>query len=296
MYIFGMSYQETQYIDLVQRILEKGSVETGRNGNVRSVFGNMMRFSLNGGIWTTKKVAWKTCFQELMWFLSGNTNNDELKRRGVHIWDANASREFLDSRGLTSYREGDLGPIYGMQWRHWNATYTSCDADYTNQGIDQIQYVIDILKDPLQRTQNRRLVVSAWNPEQLDKMALPPCHVLMQFHVREGRYLSCALYQRSGDVGLGVPFNIASYAMLTHLLAHHCDLIADEFVYFLGNAHIYEGHVEPLREQTSRPIQYDFPKIRIGSKRDRLEDYTLDDVIWDTPYMSDSTIKMNMVA
>lgn len=291
--------QEQQYVDLVKRILESGSPEETRNGKVLSVFGNMMRFSLNGGIWpllTTKKVAWKTCFKELMWFLSGNTNNDTLKCNGVHIWDANASRDFLDSRGLQTYREGDLGPIYGMQWRHWNAPYTTCDADYTNQGIDQIQYVIDVLKDPLQRTQNRRLVVSAWNPEQLDKMALPPCHILMQFHVREGKYLSCALYQRSGDVGLGVPFNIASYAMLTHLLAHHCDLTADEFVYFLGNAHIYEAHVTPLKQQVERPICHEFPQVCINVKRERIEDYTIDDISWKIPYYSDSVIKMDMIA
>ena len=292
-------HQEQQYLDLIQTILDRGSPEEGRNGKVYTTFGNMMRFSLKDGILpliTTKKLAWKTCFHELMWFLAGQTDNRKLQEKGVHIWDGNASRNFLDSRGLTNYQEGDLGPIYGMQWRHWNADYTGCETDYTNQGMDQLQEVIDQLKNPETRS-SRRLLVSAWNPEQLDKMALPPCHVLMQFHVREGRFLSCSLYQRSGDVGLGVPFNIASYSMLTHLMAHHCGLESDEFVYILGNAHIYEEHLEVLKTQLER-TPHEFPKIRINPQDDRvhIQDYVLDDIEWLQPYTHHDTLKMKMIA
>jgi thymidylate synthase len=289
--------EETQYLDLIRRILAEGTDEEGRNGAVRTVFGHMMRFSLKDGqvpFLSTKKLAWKTCFHELMWFIAGKTDNALLQARGVHIWDANASRAFLDSRGLTERPEGDLGPIYGQQWRHWNAPYVDCHTDYRGQGIDQLQYVIQQLKDPATRS-SRRLIVTAWNPEQLAQMALPPCHVLMQFHVREGKYLSCSLYQRSGDVGLGVPFNLASYSLLTHLMAHHCGLVADEFVYFLGNAHIYRSHVEALTEQLTREPR-PFPKLTFTQTHDAMEDYTLDDVVWKTPYVSHPELKMKMVA
>ena len=289
-------HQEQYYLNLIREILDHGHDETGRNGNVRSVFGYSMRFSLKGGIWpllTTKKVAWKTCLHELFWFLRGQTDNRILQDRGVHIWDENASRQFLDGRGLTKNEEGDLGPIYGHQWRHFNAPYMNCHTDYTGQGVDQIQYIIDQLKNPETRS-SRRLVVSAWNPQQLDEMALPPCHILMQFYVRDGKYLSCSLYQRSGDVGLGVPFNIASYSMLTHILAVHCGLEAEEFVYFLGNAHIYQEHLDVLKEQVDRtPIE--FPTITVA-KRDQIEDYDIDTIEWKTKYQHHSTMKMPMIA
>lgn len=289
-------HQEQYYLNLIRKIIYNGHNEIGRNGNVRSLFGNMMRFSLKNGTWpllTTKKVAWKTCLHELFWFIRGQTNNKILKEKGVHIWDGNASREFLDSRGLIKNEEDDLGPVYGHQWRHFNAPYIDCHTDYTGKGIDQIQYVIEQLKNPETRT-NRRLVISAWNPEQIDQMALPPCHVLMQFYVRDNKYLSCSLYQRSGDVGLGVPFNIASYSMLTHIIAAHCDLEAEEFVYFLGNAHIYQEHLGALEEQIQRePIE--FPKIEV-KKKDNIEDYDLDAISWKTEYNHHSTIKMNMIA
>ena len=289
--------EEMQYLKLIQDILEKGTYEKGRNGHTYSIFGNMMRFSLKDGqipILTTKRVAWKTCFQELQWFICGSTSNQLLIDKFVNIWSPNATREFLDSRGLTTREEGDLGPIYGHQWRHFNAPYINCNTDYTGKGVDQLQNLITQLKDPSQRL-SRRLIISAWNPEQLDEMALPPCHILMQFNVREGNYLSCALYQRSGDVGLGVPFNIASYSFFTHILAKHCDLIADEFVYFLGNAHIYEEHVDVLREQMTRePLS--FPKIQFKTKHENIEDYCLDDIEWLESYKSHGQMKMSMIA
>jgi len=293
----GINVEEQQYLTLIRDILEKGHLEEGRNGTTKSLFGTSMRFSLKDGnlpILTTKRVAWKTCANELFWFIRGSTNNQELIDKGVHIWDANASRAFLDSRGLTNNAVNDLGPVYGHQWRHFNAPYHDCHTDYSGQGVDQLQYIIDQLKTPEGRT-SRRLVMSAWNPCQLDQMALPPCHVLVQFHVRDHRYLSCALYQRSGDVGLGVPFNIASYSLLTHLIAHHCGLVAEDFVYFLGNAHIYEGHMAALEQQVQRE-PYPFPRISISRTRDRIEDYEVGDIVFDTPYRYHDKVKMDMVA
>lgn len=312
-----MIHEEYQYLELIERILKTGSLETGRNGNTKSVFGNMMRFTLRDGIiplLTTKQVAWKTCFKELMWFVSGNTSNYDLNKQGVHIWDANCTREFLDSRGLTDYEsEDELGPIYGWQWRHFNKPYysltektyreviaTNMNEDMNDsissdvEGVDQLQQIINALKDPTQRA-SRRLIMTAWNPQQLGQMALPPCHILCQFNVREGKYLSCALYQRSGDVGLGVPFNIASYSFLTHILAKHCGLEAEEFVYFLGNAHIYEQHIEPLKAQLER-VPYEFPKMELSKVHEHIEEYSLDDIVWKSKYNCHPVIKMDMVA
>ena len=289
--------EELQYIQCIRDIIEKGSDEEGRNGPTRSLFGYPMRFSLIDGqlpLLTTKKLAWKTCFRELMWFVRGSTNNQDLVDQCVHIWDANASREFLDSRGLMHLEEGDLGPVYGHQWRHFDATYVNCHYSYAGQGVDQLQYIIDQLKNPETRN-SRRLVMSAWNPCQLDEMALPPCHILVQFNVRANKYLSCALYQRSGDVGLGVPFNIASYSFLTHILAKHCGLVAEEFVYFLGNAHIYTNHLEALQEQIGR-VPYPFPRIKIERIAPTIDDYGLDDIMFLQPYTFHPPIKMDMVA
>ena len=290
-------HEETQYLNLIRKIMTKGSLEPGRNGYTKSVFGEMMRFSLANGqipMLTTKRLAWKMCFRELMFFIRGQTDNQILLDQNVHIWDLNSTREFLDSRELHHYREGILGPIYGYQWRHFGAPYehnTATPLD-TNMGVDQLQQIIDALKDPNQRT-SRRLIMSAWNPLQIDQMALPPCHVLAQFNVRDGQYLSCSLYQRSGDVGLGVPFNIASYSFLTHLLAKHCDLIAEEFVYFLGNAHIYEEHIDALNTQIERePLP--FPKIRVEQKHESIEEYDLGDISFLEPYVSHPPIQMSM--
>jgi len=293
--------EENQYLQLILDILAKGHWEEGRNGRTKSLFGYSMRFSLKDGtlpLLTTKRVAWKTCFHELMWFISGSTDNKKLNDKGVHIWDANASREFLDSRGLGLYEENDLGPVYGHQWRHFNAPYFDCHTDYSKtgsgRGIDQLQHIIDQLKTTEGRA-SRRLIMSAWNPCQLDQMALPPCHVMVQFNVREQKYLSCALYQRSGDVGLGVPFNIASYAFLTHILAKHCDLIPQDFVYFLGNTHIYENHIPVLEKQLLRE-PYAFPKICVQNSHEAIEDYGLEDIEFTEPYRFHETLKMDMVA
>ena len=287
-------HYENQYLELIRNIIEEGSLEQGRNGNTYAVIGSSMYFSLENGtipLLTTKKVAWKTCLKELLWFVRGQTNNKILTEQKCNIWKGNASREFLDSRGLHNLKEDDLGPVYGHQWRHFNAKYTTCNEDYTNKGVDQLQYIIDALKDPDQRS-SRRLVLSAWNPEQLNEMALPPCHILVQFNVTRGNKLSCSMYQRSGDVGLGVPFNIASYSFLTHLLAKHCDLEASEFVYHIGNAHIYDDHLEPLKEQINR-VPKPFPKLELCEKRENIEDYNLEDFII-SDYKYHETIKMKM--
>ena len=289
-------HEEYQYLNLINDILENGTIENGRNGVTKSIFGNQMRFTLNDGIipiLTTKKVAWKTCFKELFWFIKGETNNTLLNDVNVHIWDANGSKEFLQSRNL-KYEENDLGPVYGHQWRHFNAPYENCNTDYSGKGVDQLQNIINDLKNEETRS-SRRLVMSAWNPCQIDQMALPPCHVLAQFHVSENKYLSCALYQRSGDVGLGVPFNIASYSMLTHIMAKHCGLIAKDFVYFLGNAHIYEEHISALQEQITRSPK-EFPKINIKEIKNNIEEYNLEHIVWERKYEYHNTIKMEMKA
>ena len=288
--------EEAQYLNLIRDILSEGTLEQGRNGNTKSVFGAAMHFSLDHGtipVLTTKRVAWKTCLKELLWFIKGDTNNEHLQSQGVTIWNGNASRDFLDSRGLTHLRENDLGPVYGHQWRHFNAKYTTCDENYDGKGVDQLEYIIQCLKDPAQRT-SRRMIMSAWNPCQLDEMALPPCHILAQFNVTSGNKLSCCMFQRSADVALGVPFNIASYSFLTHLLAKHCGLEAHEFIYYLGNAHIYESHLDAIEEQLPR-VPYKFPTVAVHIKRDNINDYTMDDFEL-RDYKSHEVIKMKMVA
>ena len=291
--------EEYQYINLIQDILERGTWEEGRNGRTKSIFGSSMRFSLANGqipILTTKKTAWKTCLKELLWFIRGETDNKLLQEQNVHIWDGNSSREFLDSRGLTANPEGMLGPIYGRQWRNFNAPYDNQSGKLLNknlQGVDQLQQIIDQLKDPANRS-SRRLIMTAWNPWQLDEMALPPCHIMCQFNVHDGNKLSCALYQRSVDTALGESFNIASYSFLTHLLAKHCGLEAYEFVYFKGNCHIYEEHIEGMKLQIGRQ-PFPFPTVSIKEIRENINDYLVDDFVV-TGYQHHDPIKFQMVA
>lgn len=298
-----MDHEEHQYLALLRKIRENGWWEEGRNGRTCSLFGETMRFSLAGGrmpILTTKKMAWKTCLKELLWFVRGETDNAVLKRQGVHIWDANGSRSFLDSRGLTHYEVDELGPVYGHQWRHFNKPY-HCKRENKleeqpharEEGVDQLQSILRALRDPVQRT-SRRLVMSAWNPCQLSQMALPPCHVLCQFNVHDGNKLSCAMYQRSADFFLGAPFNIASYAFLTHLIAHHCGLEAHEFVYFIGNCHLYENAVEASVVQSTRE-PHPFPILSIRTLRENIEDYEVDDFVVQG-YVSHDPIKVDMIA
>jgi thymidylate synthase len=288
-------HPELQYLGLIKNIIKRGTLTKSRNGNTLNTIGTMSKYNLENGtlpLLTTKKVAWKTCLRELLWFINGDTDNNSLRSKNVNIWNGNSTREFLDSRNLRHYKEGDLGPIYGFQWRNWNAPYWGSHVNYRDRGIDQLAGIISSLKDPEERY-SRRLIMSAWNVEQLSSMALPPCHVLSQFHVLDDDKLYCSIYQRSGDVGLGVPFNIASYSLLTHMIADLCGLKATELVHFIGNAHIYESHVEALKEQVERE-PYEFPKIYINSKND-IDDFVVKDFNLEN-YKYHPSIKMDMIA
>ena len=294
-------FQEYQYLSLIKKIIKNGVQEIGRNGTTYTRIGGMMRFSLEDNkmpLMTTKKLAWRVCLKELLWFMNGDTSNELLQQQNVKIWNDNATRKFLDSRGLYHLRENDLGPVYGHQWRIWNAPYSrelGCFKDYRGKGIDQLQNIIDdINKTKKTGETSRRMIMTAWNPEQIDEMALPPCHVLSQFHITEGNKLSCTLYQRSADMGLGVPFNIASYSFLTHILAKHCDLEAKEFIHFIGNAHIYDDHIDVLEEQLSNE-PYEPPDLIISEKKEKIEHYKFEDFTIEN-YNYHKPIKMRMRA
>ena len=243
-----------QYLDLLQHVLEHGTQKSDRTGTgTRSVFGHQLRYDLAAGfpLITTKKVHTKSVIYELLWFLRGDSNVRWLQEHGVTIWD-----EWADA-------SGELGPVYGVQWRSWPTP--------DGRTIDQIAQLLDRLRtDP----DSRRLIVSAWNVAALEDMALPPCHAFFQFYVAGGR-LSCQLYQRSADLFLGVPFNLASYALLTHLIAAQVGLEVGEFIWTGGDCHIYDNHVEQVREQLSRE-PYPFPRLRILPKPS-LFDYEFDD-------------------
>jgi thymidylate synthase len=248
------------YLDLLERVLENGADRADRTGvGTRSVFGHQMRFDLAEGfpLLTTKKLHLRSIVHELLWFLRGDTNIAYLKEHGVSIWD-----DWADEKG-------DLGPVYGYQWRSWPAP--------DGRHIDQIANVVEQIKtNPM----SRRLIVSAWNPALVDEMALPPCHCLFQFYVADGR-LSCQLYQRSADIFLGVPFNIASYALLTMMVAQVTGLKPGEFVHTLGDAHLYANHFEQAREQLARPPRA-LPKMELNPQVDDIfgftyEDFTLKD-------------------
>ena len=291
--IFPKAEYETCYLDLLKDIIENGQMREDRTGTgTISLFGRSTRFNIRSSfpLLTTKRIGWKSVFRELMWFLRGQTDAKILQRQNVHIWDGNTSREFLDQRGLTSLEEGDAGCLYGFQWRHFGAEYKDCHTDYTGQGFDQIKYVIDKIKnDPY----SRRIVLSAWNPQHMHKMALLPCHVLCQFYVDvEKRELSCSLLQRSLDCGLGAPFNIASYSMLTYMIAAMTDLKPGDFIHFIGDAHVYMNHLIPLAEQLKRTPK-PFPKLNIKNVPENIEDFQESDfeLIDYDPFPS---IKMDM--
>ncbi|MGV8805314.1 MAG: thymidylate synthase [Polaromonas sp.] len=245
-----------QYEDLMRHVATQGTFKADRTGTgTKSVFGHQMRFDLNEGfpLVTTKKVHIKSIVQELLWFLTGSGNNNWLKARGVSIWDEWADPE-----------TGDLGPVYGVQWRSWPTP----DGGH----IDQISEVIKTLKT---NPDSRRIIVSSWNVAELDKMALMPCHAFFQFYVANGK-LSCQLYQRSADIFLGVPFNIASYALLTHMVAQQCDLGVGDFIWTGGDCHIYSNHQEQVALQLSRtPLPY--PTLHIKRRPDSIFDYQFED-------------------
>lgn len=289
---------ETEYLNLVRDVLDNGHWKDGRNGRTKEVFGRMIRFPLENGtlpLLTTKYVSWPTVLRELLFFVRGQTDNRILNAQGVHIWDANCTREFLDSRGLQHYPEGCLGPNYGHQWRNFNAKYqisSDIESESKSGEFDQLMDVIQKLKDPSTRN-DRRLIVTAWNPCQLHEMALPPCHVMFQFSVMDDK-LSCLMTQRSADIGLGLPFNIASYALLTHMIAKHCGLHAHELIISIGSAHIYEQHIEPLMQQISRSV-YQSPTLEISEVKENIEDYCVEDFKV-KGYKFHPRIRMEMIA
>lgn len=280
---------EYNYLHLMNRILNDGIDIDSRNGLVKSSFGEKMVFNLDRfPLLTSKHIGYKTILRELLWFIKGSTNNKDLQEKNVHIWDGNASKEFLESRGLDN-EEGDLGPIYGFQWRHFGATYTGC-GDYTGKGYDQLQWLLQEIKS---NPSSRRLIMTAWNPTALDEMALPPCHILSQFYVNQiDGTLSCQLYQRSGDMFLGVPFNIASYAFLTYILCKLTGYKPGKLHHVIGDAHIYEGHYQAVNEQLKR-VPTTFPKLTIS---DDLRDIdTIDETMFSLDeYNSYAPIKAPM--
>jgi len=244
-----------QYLDLMRHVLEHGAVKTDRTGTgTRSVFGHQMRFDLQAGfpLVTTKKVHLKSIIHELIWFLAGSTNIAYLKDNGVSIWD-----EWADA-------EGNLGPVYGHQWRSWPLP--------SGGHVDQVSQVLDQIRN---NPDSRRMIVSAWNVADIPQMKLPPCHALFQFYVADGK-LSCQLYQRSADIFLGVPFNIASYALLTHMMAQQAGLEVGDFIWTGGDCHLYANHVEQARLQLSRD-ERPLPALHIKRKPDSLFDYRYDD-------------------
>ena len=259
-----MNYEEQDYLDLLEHILANGSEHEDRTGvGTKSIFGTQLRFSLEDGkipLLTTKKVFYRGVIEELLFFLRGETDTKKLEAKGINIWKGNTSREFLDKRGLINYMEGDMGPMYGAIWRNFS-------ANPINKGTDQLKKVIDLIKsDPY----SRRIIVSAYNPDILHLGCLEPCHMFFQFYVDNGE-LSCQFTCRSTDMFLGFPFNILSYAILTHIIAKTKGLKAREIIFVGGDVHCYNNHIKQVKEQISRK-PYDFPFIKINKELTYIED------------------------
>jgi len=261
-----------QYLDLLQHILEHGGDKGDRTGTgTRSVFGHQMRFDLSKGfpLLTTKKVHFRSIVVELLWFLKGDTNVKYLQDNKVTIWDEWATAEQTARFGRPA---GELGPVYGHQWRNFGATQNE-DGSYQQNGVDQISWLINEIKT---NPNSRRLIVSGWNPKEASQVALPPCHTLFQFFVQNGK-LSCQLYQRSADVFLGVPFNIASYALLTHMIAQVCDLQVGDFVWTGGDTHLYANHFEQARLQLGRdPLE--LCQLKLNPEVKSIFDFKFEDI------------------
>jgi dihydrofolate reductase / thymidylate synthase len=259
------THQEMQYIDLMKKLMNEGEHRTDRTGTgTLSLFGVRMEFDISKRLplITTRKLDYNSILEEMLWIISGNTNSKLLEEKGINIWKGNSSKEFIESRGLKLV-EGDCGPIYGFQLRHWGAEYKGCYTQDTVGGIDQLNKIITQIKeDPL----SRRHVLSYWNVGQIDEMVLPPCHMLCQFYVSaDKRNLDCMLYQRSGDICLGVPWNIAFYSTLTYMIANICNLAPRKFIHTIGDAHIYNNHIDNAKRQILRSPR-PFPKLKLKNK------------------------------
>jgi dihydrofolate reductase/thymidylate synthase len=292
------THYENEYLNLLKDILKNGITKEDRTGTgIISVFGRQLRFNdvdKYFPLLTTKRVFWKGVSIELLWFLSGNTNANKLKEQGVHIWDGNTSREFLDNYGLNNYEEGDCGPFYGFQWRHFGAKYENMHTDYTNQGYDQVKWCINEIKN---NPTSRRLIVSAWNAGVLKEMCLNPCHVMYQFYCDpEKKQMSVHMYQRSADVFLGLPFNIASTATFLHLMCYMTGYKPKDVIVSLGDAHIYSNHVEQCHTQLER-TPFDWCQLSIEPENDRvienIEDFKYSELKL-INYKSHKTIKAEM--
>ena len=284
---------EYNYLNLLEYVLSYGEKRETRNSLTLSQFGLRMEFDISKyfPLLTTKKVYWKGVVNELLWFLNSNTFSPDLEKKGVNIWKKNTSREFLDNIDLNKYDEGWGGPIYGFQWRHFNADYKTPFSNYDNQGVDQLQECLNLIEtDP----KSRRIFMSAWNPCQLKEMALPPCHISYQFYVTEKGRIDCQMYQRSGDLFLGIPFNIASTALLVNIISKNTNYKPGRVILNIGDAHIYENHIEQVKEQLKRE-PYKFPILNILNKKDKVEEYNPSDFSLQG-YKYHPTIKADMIA
>lgn len=292
---FKKYHEEYQYLNILKYILINGSFFNDRTGTgIYSIFGANMHFdcSIYFPLLTTKKTFLKGIIHELIWFINGSTNSLLLENNGVNIWKGNTSREYLDNNGFFDRDVGDIGPGYGHQWRHWNATYFTCNSNYTDKGIDQLKLCINnILSEKNSNIHNRRNILLAWNPEQIDQMSLPPCHILVQFYLNsQSNKLDLHMYQRSADMFLGVPFNIASYALLLKIVAKITNTFPNMLHMSFGDAHIYKNHIDAVRTQLSNsPFKFPTLDVNVSS----LDDISPDDFILNN-YISHKSIKAPM--
>jgi len=288
-----MNTNEKKYLDALKDILENGEIRNTRNSKTISKFGIKLDFDISDSfpLLTTKKVYFHGVLHELLWFIKADTNSKNLEKYNVNIWRSNSTREYLDDLKLFNYEEGDCGPIYGFQWRHYGAKYSGPDSNYFGLGIDQLKNCIDLIKkDPT----SRRIFMSAWNPVQLNDMCLPPCHVSYQFYVTDDKKLSCMMYQRSGDMFLGIPFNIASTSLLVYIISKITDLKPGNVSIVIGDAHIYEEHIDAVKRQLERE-PYEAPKLVINKYFSNIDDYKYENFeVVDYKYYP--TIKAKMVA
>jgi len=298
-----INQEEIAYLDILRDLIIKGNERQTRNSITKSLFSRNLTFDLKNSfpLLTTKKMFLRGIFEELMFFIRGNTNTKILEEKGIKIWKDNTSRIFLDNLGLNHYQEGDMGPMYGYQLRFFNANYKDLNNNL-NKGVDQLKYVIEtILKDPF----SRRIIMTTFNPAQVNEGCLFPCHSLMiQFYIREENdiyYLSQQNYIRSNDIFLGNPYNIASFALMSYLLCHHLNYITksnkykpDMLYITLGDYHLYKDHYEVAQEQINR-IPYSFPQLNIKNYHNNIEDYQYEDIEM-LNYMSHPAIKTKMIA